>query len=353
MFKKKSPKPVFATKQDDLAALGITNEVKLFEDGFRTNKDRGYFEWWYFDAHLDDQTTVVVVFMTKSLTNHNGPLKPGMMITVNRPDGSKVFKGASYAKELFSASEKQCDVKIGTNSIKGDLKEYEMHAVIDDVEVDLTFTGTVTPWRPGEGKIYFGDKNHFFGWVAPIPHGKVKGTLVYDGKTHQVQGTGYHDHNWGNLSLSSVQDHWYWGRTTIDDFTVLYVEQTTTKKYGSKKLPVFLLAKGDKILIEDGEPLTLDLSDFTKHPSGHKYPNKLIFKWEKGKDQVVITLKNPKVIEATSLLSTLPKWQQKLANIFINPYYFRFNAELELKINYGDLQTVKTGSTLYELMQLK
>ncbi len=118
-------------------------------------------------------------------------------------------------------------------------------------------------------------------------------------------------------------------------------------------MPVFFLAKGTKVLIGDGEPLKLEISDFTNHPSGHKYPNKLIFKWEKGNDKIIITLKNPKVIEATSLLSAFPKWKQIIARLFVNPYYFRFNAEIKLDINLGDIKTVKTGTTLYELMQLK
>jgi len=353
LFKKESPKPIFITNLQQLKDLGITNEVKTFEDGFRTNKNRGFFEWWYFDAHFDDGTTAVIVFMTKSLTNYNGPLKPAVMITINRSDGSKIFKVIQSSKKEFSSSKKQCDVNIGKNWVKGDLKKYELHTVIEDIEVNLTFTGIVAPWRPRDGKIFFGDKKHYFAWVAPIPHGTVKGSMLYDDEIHQVTGVGYHDHNWGNLSLPTVQDHWYWGRTTLDDFTVLFVEQTTTKKYGSIKLPVFLLAKGTEVLIGDGEPLKLEISDFTNHSSGHKYPNKLVFKWINGDDKVIITLKNPKIIEATSLLSAFPKWKQIIARIFVNPYYFRFNAQIELEINYGDIKTVKTGTTLYELMQLR
>ncbi len=353
MFKKKKIEPIFHKSLAELKTLGITKEVQLFEDGFRTNHHKGFFEWWYFDAHLDDKTTVVVVFMTKSITEYKGNLKPAIMITINREDGSKLFKAKKYPVKTFTSSKEQCDVKMGTNYINGDLKEYHLHSEIDDVLVDLTFKGIVKAWRPGEGKIYFGDQAHFFGWVVPIPHGEVFGTISYDGKTKEVKGTGYHDHNWGNLSLPSIQDHWYWGRTTLDEYTVIFVEQTTTKKYGSVKLPVFLVAKGDKVLIEEGEMLKLETFDFKPHKSGHKYPNKLIFKWEKGEDKVVITLTNPQIIEATSLLSTFPKWKQKLARLFVNPYYFRFNAKINLEINYQGNKTVKSGNTLYELMQLR
>ena len=353
LFNKKTIKPIYITDTNELINLGITDEVKLFEDGFRTNKGRGFFEWWYFDAHLDDGTTVVIVYMTKSITEYKGPLKPSVMITITRPDGAKLFETQKYSPKTFSASKHNCDVKIGPNWVKGDLKKYELHATIEEIEVNLTFTGIVPPWRPRDGKIFFGNRQHHFGWVAPIPHGSVEGTLAYDNKTHEVTGSGYHDHNWGNLSLPTVQDHWYWGRTTLDEYTVLFVEQTTSKTYGSIKLPVFLLAKGNKVLTGDGKPLTLETSDFIDHSSGHKYPNKLVFSWISGDDEIIITLKNPQIIEAASLLGSFPKWKQKIAGIFVNPYYFRFNAQINLEINFGGIKILKTGSILYELMQLK
>ena len=33
-----------------------------FEDGQRIDTERGRYEWWYFDSHLDNGATVVVVF---------------------------------------------------------------------------------------------------------------------------------------------------------------------------------------------------------------------------------------------------------------------------------------------------
>ncbi len=237
------PKPILTTSDEELVQLGITEVVELWEDGFRTDIGRGFFEWWYFDAHLDDGSTVVIVYMTKSIMEYKGPLKPGLMMTITRPDGVKLAESPKYSSDLFSASKESCDVKIGPNWVQGDLHTYQLHAEAEGMDADLTFSGIVPPWRPRDGKAFFGDYDHYFGWVAPIPHGSVSGTLTYDGKTHNVTGAGYHDHNWGNLALPSVQDHWYWGRAQFDDFTVLFVEQTTSKTYGSKKLPVFFTRK--------------------------------------------------------------------------------------------------------------
>ena len=114
----------------------------------------------------------------------------------------------------------------------------------------------------------------------------------------------------------------------------------------------FLLAKGDQILTGNGLPLKLEKRDFIKHAGGREYPTELDFHWMLDDKQVHITLRQPKIIEADSLLKELPFWKRKLLGLFVNPYYFRFNAEMDLKIDFGDIQAHEQGPVLYELMLL-
>jgi hypothetical protein len=37
---------------------------------------KGRYEWWYFDAHLNEGVIVAVVFYTKPNVSPNGPLAP-------------------------------------------------------------------------------------------------------------------------------------------------------------------------------------------------------------------------------------------------------------------------------------
>jgi hypothetical protein len=55
-----------ADRPADYKRLGIVPvEIAEFEDGQRIGTEKGHYEWWYFDAHLDNGATVVVVFYTK------------------------------------------------------------------------------------------------------------------------------------------------------------------------------------------------------------------------------------------------------------------------------------------------
>jgi hypothetical protein len=75
-------RPRLADRPADDERLGIdTAEVAQFEDGQRIGTERGCYEWWYFDAHLDDGATVVVVFYTKPNVSPSHPLAPRISLT--------------------------------------------------------------------------------------------------------------------------------------------------------------------------------------------------------------------------------------------------------------------------------
>jgi hypothetical protein len=344
---------ILGTTPDFLAREGLIETILPWEDGQRAETNPGSFEWWYFDAHFSDQNTVVIVLATKPLLERNGPLKPNVSLTITRPDGTKLSSFPIFPPDQFSASKEACDVRIGPNWTKGDLHSYRLHVEMGTMSADLTFTGLVPPWRPGAGKSYFGDLDHYFAWLPAIPYGTVEGTLTYDGQTHPVKGTGYHDHNWGNVGLNEVMDHWYWGRAHIGKYTLIYVEQIAAKAYGYTRMPVFMLAKGDQILTGDSRSLKMTTSNFVQHAGGRAYPREVDFHWQDGQDSLELSLRQPKLIEGTSLLMTFPAWKQALIRLFANPYYFRFNAELALTIHLGDLQTTERGPALFEIMILQ
>lgn len=348
------PKPVIlSTTPELLARDGLTEIVVPWEDGLRTDTGRGSFEWWYFDAHFDDSSTAVISYTTKPILERNGPLKPAISLTITKPDGKKVSQFPIFRADQFSASRESCDVCIGPNWARGNLKQYQVHAALDGLAANLTFHSIVPAWRPGAGKAYFGDLDHYFAWLPTIPYGTVEGTLTYDGQTHIVQGTGYHDHNWGNVGLNDVMDHWYWGRAHLGEYSLIFVEQVASSRYGYTRMPVFMLAKGDQIITGDSRSLIMQARDFVSHTEGRGYPKEVDFDWSSGNESVRLRLQQPKLIEAVSLLTLLPKWQQRIAKRFANPYYFRFNADLEVEIKLDKINATEHGPALYEIMILQ
>jgi hypothetical protein len=165
-----------AASDGDYQRLGLARgTVAPREDGARTDGGRGSFEWWYFDAHLDDGAALVVMFMTKDFTQPQKPLSPIVRINLDLPDGRSLQKEQRFPAGSYSAATGHADVRIAGNRFEGDLHRYRITATIDEVSVDVTLTGQVPPWRPGTGYLYFGaDQSREFAWLPSVPQGTVE-----------------------------------------------------------------------------------------------------------------------------------------------------------------------------------
>jgi predicted secreted hydrolase len=327
-------------------------------DGLRTDPNAHTFEWWYFDAQFDDGSTAVAVYNTKDITKLGDPLSPIVSLTITRPDGTEWTADAHAAASEFQASTERCDVTMGRNWARGDLHEYTLHAEASGNSIDLKFTGQVAAWIPGSDVMYFdADHKQLFGWVSSVPFGTVEGTLTYDGQSHQVTGTGYHDHNWGNVPMQDGIAQWYWGRAHVGDFSTIFVTITfrhhVAKAIGRKTKTIFLLAKGDTILTGDGEPLHMQPGAMQKTPAGMEYPDKVDIDWQSDAGTVHLVVSDPKIIEADDLLADEPSWLRYLAKLFTHPYYLRFNASLDLSVDLGEVHAKAQGLTLFELMSFE
>src|SRR6202161_4573420 len=110
-----------ADEPGDYRRLGLDAEsVAAWEDGLRTDTGPGSYEWWYFDAHLDDGSSLVIVFYTKSPLSPDHPLEPYVTVHLDRP-GAETQKFESHGRpDQFSASSDGCDVHIAGNTFRGD-----------------------------------------------------------------------------------------------------------------------------------------------------------------------------------------------------------------------------------------
>src|SRR6202049_3824921 len=152
-----APLAVMASKDADFDRLGLARDaVAPWEDGARTDNRRGTYEWWYFDSHLDDGSSLVVVFQNKDFATPNDPLTPTIRIDLDLSDGRSYQKLLTYAPESWEASAGGADVRIGENRFSGDLHTYRIQATAEEITVDVTLVGQVPAWRPPTGYLLYG-----------------------------------------------------------------------------------------------------------------------------------------------------------------------------------------------------
>jgi hypothetical protein len=229
-----------ATSPADYERFGLLPaRVALWEDGARTDNRSGTYEWWYFDAHLDDGSKLVVIFMNKDLAAPDRPLSPILRVNLDLPDGRSYQKVVPFPAQDWSAAADRADVRLGANRFTGDLDEYRIQATAGEVSVDVTLTGQIPPWRPATGHMLFGSERDLeFAWLPSVPQGIVTGSCTVDGATRQASGVGYHDHNWGNVGIMKIIHDWYWARGQAGQYSVIASFITAQKKYGNQTIPL-------------------------------------------------------------------------------------------------------------------
>ena len=306
---------------DDYQRLGIAKRVAPWEDGLRTDGSRGTFEWWYFDAHLDDGSTLVIVFYAKSIyeANKRG-FHPYATIQYERPGGAYLEKECHADLSRFFASKDGCDVRIGPCTFSCDLHTCRIHCEMDAVHVDVTLTGTVPAWRPYASHTMFGENDeYYFAWLPSIPQGRVSGTIDIAGIKTRLSGIGYHDHNWGNAPMQDVLHHWYWGRAKVGDYTVISSYIYAAERYGYNEIPVFLLAKGDEILAENSLRCVSFEAEgrFIEPNTGKPNYKKQVFTYRDGKAGCAwrVTYSFERDVDQWRMVDKLPKVKGVLARL--------------------------------------
>ena len=347
---------VLAAKPEDYQRLGLTPGAPArWEDGLRTDGRAGSFEWWYFDSKLEDGSSLVIVFLTEPMTARKSDgFAPQYKIELTRPDQTRYERDVFFDAAEASFAKDRCDVQIGKCYFRGDLHQYEIHVQNEDVAVDVVLSGNAPAWRPHTGHIFFG-RESYFAWLPSVPEGAVQTTITQNGKTEHLTGTGYHDHNWGNVPMMNLMHHWYWGRAKIGDYQVISSYIYGAKKYGYAEFPIFMLAKDGAVLADDPEKyLKYSEQDaYIDEKTGKTTHKTLVYDYDDGKQHYRVTYRQEGSLTRERMTEGMPCWKKTAARVLmgLDPSYHRLSGSAVLERFEGDAvaETV-TAPALWEQM---
>ncbi|MEA5052396.1 MAG: lipocalin-like domain-containing protein [Propionicimonas sp.] len=365
-------------RAEDYESLGVSpGGVEAWEDGRRTEDAVGTWEWWYFDAMLDDGSQAVIQFFTTVNSKiDTAEAHPNLKITLTAPDGTKHHGTVEVAPEQASYGTDGCDVTFGPHVFRGDLTEYRIRvADVEGLSADLVLHSTAKPFRPGTAYFAFGDHDEkYYTWLCVVPAGDVAGTLTYDGVTHQVNGRGYHDHQWGTMNVLEAWNHWTWARQSFHDHAILVFDMTTQAEYGFTRFPLcFVQDSEGNVVFENTQQVDYTVeSEYTDPSSGKVYPKDARYVFDNPMGHAEYVLTQDSVIETMDVRSvvreqlrakvgaTLAKWltplmvkvaSSKMAKRGIAPSYARYAGHGELTLIPADApQIQRSGELIYEFM---
>lgn len=358
-----APKPAItpalaetASSDADYERLGLARRaIEPWEDGARTDNRPGTYEWWYFDAHLDDGAKLVVVFMNKDLATPQKPLEPTIRLNLDLADGRSFEKLVTFKPALWSSATDHADVRIGENRFSGDLHSYRISVTVDDIVVDVTLDGEVPAWRPETGYMLFGeDRSREFAWLPSVPQGRVIATYRVGDERHEATGTGYHDHNWGNVGLLEIVHDWYWARGQAGPYSVIASYITAHETYDYTAIPVFMLARDGVLIGDDPSRLTFEtLGQYTDSVTGKPVANVTRYTYAAGDERYVVTFTRHRDLARNRMIEGLHGVKRAAAEILrFDGAYLRFSGEVRVEHLKGDeiVDQHATQDAIWELM---
>jgi hypothetical protein len=353
-----APLAVTASSDADYERLGLSRtEIQPWEDGARTDDRPGTYEWWYFDAHLEDGAKLVVVFMDKDLTTPQKPLEPMIRLNLDLADGRSFVKFATFDPALWSATKDHADVRIGDNRFTGDLHTYRITAKLDEIAVDVTLVGEVPPWRPETGYMLFGeDRAREFAWLPSVPQGGVIASYSIGEEWHQTTGVGYHDHNWGNVGLMEIIHDWYWARGQAGPYSVIASYITAHEKYDYAAIPIFMLAKDGVLIGDDPSRVTFEtLGPFTDPVTKKPVANVTRYTYHADDERYVVTFTRHRDLAHVRMIENVHGIKRAAAELLrFDGAYLRFSGEIRVEHHRGAeiVDQYVTEDAIWELMYL-
>ena len=324
------------------------------EDGPHRPETPEYYEWWYFDHHFENGYTAVAVFHRATAFIPARP--PSIEITVITPAGAEYRSFRTFAPADFRIADDRADIRVGEDYVTDNTRRYEIRAIGRTAEglrigMQTTLEGVLPGWKFGESKTVV-DGLDGFAWVVPLPRARCSGTLFLGDEAIPVVGTGYHDHNWGQISLSKLLAYWHWGRIYAGDLTCIFADVVGRRRPKDVPTGLLMLAIGDRIIFNTSLVRTEELDIAYSRAANRTYPRSLRITSEMDGAPIEITLRSKELVGAYDFLATLSPLRRRLLRLLTRPGYFRHRSDVHIRFTYAGQEHDLHGEVLNEDMYL-
>ncbi|KAL2836924.1 hypothetical protein BJY01DRAFT_251717 [Aspergillus pseudoustus] len=216
-------------------------------DGVKVHPiNRTTYDWWYFDlvqeldAGVGNQASMSITIRN---SGQNGAL-PNNFTTDNFINLDMTWPNGSAHSWVLMAKDAVITTPEGADGTSGvwlssgvsfvgapDLSRYEVYINAPEqgivgslfIESQAPAHYPCSPAGAGQDmRVAPGS-----GWINPIPDGHTEAQFHIFGEEFQIQGRGYHDHNFGDRPLMSTLETYYWGRGRVGPYSIVWIDILT------------------------------------------------------------------------------------------------------------------------------
>lgn len=306
------------------------------DDTLHSYSNEEYYEWWYFDARMENGYSCVATFHW--LNAFIKPHIPTVQLFIYTPEGKKYVGMAAVKPEDCHSSSLSCDVEMGESFARQENNTYKINMRTKHLGVDLLYHRRIPGWKQdGTGYLY-DDGLKKQGWIIAAPRSDVEGTLYIDGESVPVKGQGYHDKNWGNSHIYDCFSGWYWGRLYDPEFTLIYYWLFQADNHERIISRLLLAIKSEPVLITNDYNLSIQESESCTL-FGKPLPKKITLRSNPDSSlQFNCSVSTTAVVERDHL-PKIAEWDQ---------YHWRFLGEHNIKVIIDGKPYESTGKALHE-----
>ena len=181
-------------------------------------------EWLYFNGRSSDARFYLTFLVGPR--SPDGGRSAGVRLQLERNGRMTTFGSAARVTE--EEAMQAPDLTIGASTVRLIGMDYHIHLDLEDgsghrARGDLVLRATAGRLVPPVQ--IAGARGWLTGYVVPVMGGSLTGTLDVNGAPVSLDGTGYHDHNWGFWQGVS----WQWGQVQLDPSTLPGADRGPTK----------------------------------------------------------------------------------------------------------------------------
>jgi len=312
-----------------------------------------FFELWWFDAQTDDGIVIIANFHLGFLVNGLGD-NPFVELMIYMPGESPVYEKQVFTWDDFKTNPSILDLSIGPNQLSGNYPVYSIKCKTERISMDLKFEALFKSGRMEPDTINFSDGT-YLGWLVTMPRARVSGTINVGEKNLAINGYGYHDHAWGNISIVKTLKGWNWFRFHDKDTTIMFADYYLTDSCDRNNIPLLMIFHKNKPIVITDKVVISSLGTYPVVQM-HHVP-KASFKVEILDKNVQghIILTPDKIVHYHDFLDERSWFIKTMAHIFYGyPEGIRFRSGIEMNIKTASGNIKTNGENAFqEILYLK
>jgi len=211
------------------------------------------------------------------------------------------------------------------------------------------------PWRPKSGHTYFGSEGRekLFAWLPSVSQGLASVRYKVGDKEYRASGSGYHDHNWGDVPMQTLIHNCYWARAKAGPYTVIASHITATEAYGYETQIIYMLAKDDEIIADDDARVGFEIERVaTDGKTGKPVADITRYAYRDGDARYIVTFERQKTILQAIFTEQMPFIKRLIAKIVgFDGAYHRFTGKVMIEKFEKDVRVeIFDDQAVWELM---